>query len=60
MIFNANNSHTAGDTIDLHGQSVEQALSILTGRIQRDQQTGQTHLHVYEDYLSLIFKGLRV
>ncbi|KAI1167859.1 DUF1771-domain-containing protein [Nemania serpens] len=46
MIFNANNSHTAGDTIDLHGQSVEQALSILTGRIQRDQQTGQTHLHV--------------
>ncbi|KAI1190606.1 DUF1771-domain-containing protein [Nemania serpens] len=46
MAFEANNSHTAKDTIDLHGQLVEEAVSILADRIKSDQQKGQTHLHV--------------
>lgn len=36
-----------GDTIDLHGQFVEEAEEILERRIRYAQSTGQTHLHVY-------------
>lgn len=36
----------AGDTIDLHGQFVEEAEEILEQRIRYAQSTGQTHLHV--------------
>ena len=35
-----------GDTIDLHGQFVEEAEEILEQRIRYAQSTGQTHLHV--------------
>lgn len=48
FIFRENNSmgKVAGDTIDLHGQFVEEAEEILEQRIRYAQQTGQTHLHV--------------
>ncbi|KAI1133043.1 DUF1771-domain-containing protein [Nemania abortiva] len=46
LIFTANNSNTSGDTIDLHGQYVDEAISILTTRIREDQRNGQSHLHV--------------
>lgn len=36
----------ADDTIDLHGQFVEEAEDILEARIRHLQATGQTHLHV--------------
>lgn len=36
-----------GDTIDLHGQFVEEAEDILEARIKYAQSQGQTHLHVY-------------
>ena len=36
-----------GDTIDLHGQFVEEAEEILERRIRYARGTGQTHLHVY-------------
>ncbi|EFW98442.1 smr domain containing protein [Grosmannia clavigera kw1407] len=47
-IFRENNavSRVAGDTIDLHGQFVEEAERILEQRIRAAQSQGQTHLHV--------------
>ena len=36
-----------GDTIDLHGQFVEEAENILEQRIRYAQQNGQSQLHVY-------------
>ena len=36
----------AGDTIDLHGQFVEEAEDILEQRIRYARQQGQSHLHV--------------
>lgn len=36
----------AGDTIDLHGQFVEEAEDILEARIRDARARGQTHLHV--------------
>lgn len=48
-IFRENNAvgRVADDTIDLHGQFVEEAEDILEQRIRYAQQHGQTHLHVY-------------
>ncbi|KAI2626691.1 Smr domain protein [Hypoxylon sp. NC1633] len=47
-IFRENNAtgRVPDDTIDLHGQFVEEAEDILEQRIRYAQQTGQTHLHV--------------
>lgn len=47
-IFRENNSvdRVPSDTIDLHGQFVEEAEDILEARIKYAQQQGQTHLHV--------------
>ncbi|KAI9705110.1 MAG: hypothetical protein M1836_006893 [Candelina mexicana] len=47
-IFRENNAvgRVDGDTIDLHGQFVEEAEDILEQRIKYAQSTGQTHLHV--------------
>ncbi|KAI1267248.1 Smr domain protein [Xylariaceae sp. FL1019] len=47
-IFRENNApgRVAEDTIDLHGQFVQEAERILEERIQYAQSTGQTHLHV--------------
>ena len=47
-IFRENNAvgKVASDTIDLHGQFVEEAEEILEQRIRYAQSTGQTHLHV--------------
>lgn len=47
-IFRANNAtdRVADDTIDLHGQFVEEAEDILEARIRDAQARGQTHLHV--------------
>lgn len=47
-IFRENNAvdRVAGDTIDLHGQFVEEAEDILEQRIRYAQSQGQTHLHV--------------
>ena len=47
-IFRENNSagRVADDTIDLHGQFVEEAEQILEQRIRYARQNGQTHLHV--------------
>ncbi|KAK2629820.1 hypothetical protein QTJ16_000640 [Diplocarpon rosae] len=47
-IFRENNApgRVAADTIDLHGQFVEEAEDILEQRIRYAQQNGQTHLHV--------------
>lgn len=47
-IFRENNaqSEVADDTIDLHGQFVEEAEEILEARIRDAQARGQTHLHV--------------
>ena len=47
-IFRENNAEgrVDSDTIDLHGQFVEEAEDILEQRIRYAQQTGQTHLHV--------------
>jgi DNA-nicking Smr family endonuclease len=47
-IFRENNAQgrVADDTIDLHGQFVEEAENILEQRIRYAQQNGQTHLHV--------------
>lgn len=47
-IFRANNAEgrVAGDTIDLHGQFVEEAEEILEQRIKYAKSQGQTHLHV--------------
>ena len=48
FIFRENNAmgKVAGDTIDLHGQYVEEAEEILEQRIRYAKQTGQSHLHV--------------
>jgi len=47
-IFRENNApgRVADDTIDLHGQFVEEAEQILEQRIRYAQQNGQMHLHV--------------
>ncbi|MCJ1474387.1 hypothetical protein MMC13_003045 [Lambiella insularis] len=47
-IFRENNAigRVDGDTIDLHGQYVEEAEQILESRIRYAQQNGQSHLHV--------------
>ncbi|KAI2470647.1 Smr domain protein [Annulohypoxylon bovei var. microspora] len=47
-IFRENNatSRVPDDTIDLHGQFVEEAEDILERRIRYAQEHGQTHLHV--------------
>lgn len=47
-IFRENNAQgeVADDTIDLHGQFVEEAENILEARIRDAQARGQTHLHV--------------
>lgn len=47
-IFRENNAvgRVDGDTIDLHGQFVEEAEQILEQRIRYAQSTGQDHLHV--------------
>lgn len=48
FIFRENNApgRVPGDTIDLHGQFVEEAEDILEERIKYARSTGQTHLHV--------------
>lgn len=48
FIFRENNAvgKVADDTIDLHGQFVEEAEEILEQRIRYAQQHGQSHLHV--------------
>jgi DNA-nicking Smr family endonuclease len=48
FIFRENNAsgRVAEDTIDLHGQFVEEAEDILEERIKYARQHGQTHLHV--------------
>lgn len=48
FIFRENNAHgrIPADTIDLHGQFVEEAEDILEERIRYAQSHGQTHLHV--------------
>lgn len=47
-IFRENNAmdRVAADTIDLHGQFVEEAERILEQRIRYAKSTGQSHLHV--------------
>lgn len=49
FIFRENNSNgrVAADTIDLHGQFVEEAEDILEERIKYAKAHGQNHLHVY-------------
>jgi len=49
FIFRENNAvgRVDGDTIDLHGQFVEEAEDMLEQRIRYAQSHGQTHLHVY-------------
>lgn len=49
FIFRENNAsgRVPEDTIDLHGQFVEEAEDILEERIKYARQHGQTHLHVY-------------
>ncbi|KAI0393983.1 DUF1771-domain-containing protein [Xylariaceae sp. FL0594] len=47
LIFSINNSgHHDPDTIDLHGQFVVEAETILRERIREDQSRGKAHLHV--------------
>ena len=48
FIFRENNAEgrVPADTIDLHGQFVEEAEDILEERIKYARSTGQTHLHV--------------
>lgn len=48
FIFRENNApgRVAEDTIDLHGQFVEEAERILEDRIRYARSTGQSHLHV--------------
>ncbi|KAI1862542.1 hypothetical protein JX265_009256 [Neoarthrinium moseri] len=48
FIFRENNAvdRVADDTIDLHGQFVEEAEDMLERRIRDAQARGQTHLHV--------------
>jgi len=48
FIFRENNApgRVAPDTIDLHGQFVEEAEDILEERIKYAKAHGQNHLHV--------------
>lgn len=48
FIFRENNANdrVAPDTIDLHGQFVEEAEDILEERIKYAKSHGQNHLHV--------------
>jgi DNA-nicking Smr family endonuclease len=48
FIFRENNAEgrVPADTIDLHGQFVEEAEEILEQRIKYAKAHGQTHLHV--------------
>ncbi len=48
FIFRENNAEgrVPADTIDLHGQFVEEAEDVLEERIKYARSTGQTHLHV--------------
>ena len=48
FIFRENNAEgrVAADTIDLHGQFVEEAEEILEERIKYAKSQGQSHLHV--------------
>lgn len=47
-IFRENNAvgKVQADTIDLHGQFVQEAEAIVEQRIRYAKSTGQTHLHV--------------
>jgi hypothetical protein len=45
-IFRSNNAHVASDTIDLHGQFVDEAERIVETRLRAGQQRGESHLHV--------------
>ena len=49
FIFRENNApgRVDGDTIDLHGQFVEEAENILEERIRAARSRGEGHLHVY-------------
>lgn len=49
FIFRENNANgrVDADTIDLHGQFVEEAEEILEERIRYAKAHGQNHLHVY-------------
>lgn len=49
FIFRENNAdgRVAADTIDLHGQFVEEAEDIFEERIKYAKAHGQNHLHVY-------------
>ena len=51
FIFRENNANgrVEADTIDLHGQFVEEAEEILEERIRYAKSHGQDHLHVYVD-----------
>ena len=55
-IFRENNAvgKVDSDTIDLHGQFVEEAEAIIEQRIRYAKSTGQTHLHVWVVSLSSI------
>jgi len=48
FIFRENNAvgKVDSDTIDLHGQFVEEAEAIVEQRIKYAKSTGQSHLHV--------------
>jgi DNA-nicking Smr family endonuclease len=48
FIFRENNApdRVVSDTIDLHGQFVEEAEDILEARIKYAQRQNQAHLHV--------------
>lgn len=46
FIFRENNANVPPDTIDLHGQFVEEAEEILEKRIKYAREHGETHLHV--------------
>lgn len=48
FIFRENNAEgkVPADTIDLHGQFIEEAEDIVEERIKYARSTGQTHLHV--------------
>lgn len=52
FIFRENNANgrVAADTIDLHGQFVEEAEEILEERIKYAKAHGQNHLHVYDRF----------
>jgi len=55
FIFRENNANgrVEADTIDLHGQFVEEAEEILEERIKYAKAHGQNHLHVYVNSLKM-------